>query len=426
MILDTLYNNRNGVNRMWKSWLTDIRYADASKPCYFVDLQIKNFDHLCFHDTNNTANLLQQQLFTNLKALPYPPLAVLFQSCDHFLCLYQAKNKENLMNKIAALDDMLYLISYNIASQPLFLGIGIYESQPDEDMFNCMQKARLARTLSKDAQKFHTHIEWYQDAYLSELQKKHQLEQLIYQTIGLNSFQMLIQPKISCAQSCVCGGEALIRFPFLDGRSTDTFHMITLAEHNGLIEDLDLSMFEKVCKYQTETIRRHETLLPISVNISRTHFQSPRFFQAYLQIYRRYQLPAFCIELEITESAQLQPEDKSMTAFLQQAHQAGFHVSLDDFGSGQSSLGLLGTMQFDSIKLDRSFFLHDTRESRLIITAMLQLAHALAISTIAEGIETAAQVQFLKEHHCTAIQGFYYAPPLQEEAFRTFVSQFSE
>lgn len=411
---------------MWKQFHDAKQQADARLPLYFLDLSLKNFDQIYYQDSLPSLKKNQQLIHSTLSQLSPPPLACAFPACDQIQCIVQVPDQKAMMQYVAALDDAIHQLPSQALFQRLFLGIGIYEMQQEDDLFTCMRNAKLARTASKDSHKMHTHIEWYDASLVQELLQRRMLEQHLYQAIGCKSFQMVIQPKVSCKHNRICGGEALIRLPFSDGMSIDTFRMITLAESNGLIEDIDAYMFEEVCRYQKETLARHDPLLPISVNISRIHFQHPDFFQRYLDLYRPYHLPDYCIELEITESAQMEGNEEAIPAFIEQAHAAGFRVALDDFGSGQSSLGLLSTMNIDTIKLDRSFFLHENKDSQIIVETILQLAKALSISTVAEGIETKKQVKFLKKHQCDMIQGFYYAKAMKVEDYRSFIKTFAQ
>lgn len=388
---------------------------------YAIDLELKNLDQFfCEADWSSITDY-QNRIKQTIYALAHTPLSFRFISYNHIECIYLASTKDKLMHIVQELDDALYSMS----DQRLFLGIGIEEIQPQADPYLCMRNAKLARTLSKDAHKLHTHIEWFQPSMLDALMKQRSLEQHLHRALGTHAFQMVIQPKVSCCDERVCGGEALIRLPFSDGMDIDTFYMITLAEANGLIEDIDLYMFEEVCRFQSQRMKHNDRLLPISVNISRVHFHHPRFFEAYLKIYKKYSLPDHCIELEITESAHCEHQIVSLSTFIKQFHEAGFLVSLDDFGSGQSTLGLLSNLEFDIIKLDRSFFLHDHQAGQCVIEMILDLAHRLHMQSVAEGIETKAQAAFLKAHGCDMIQGYYYAPPLHVEEFLAYVKTHS-
>lgn len=399
----------------------NIYVSDLNKHLYAIDLSLKNLDQFFERSSLDIIAKYQLEMEKAIYTLPNQPITFEFVSYDHIECIYEAETRDHLMQILHHMDDLLYVITH----QRVFLGIGIDEIHINDDPMVCMRNAKLARTLSEDAQKLHTHIEWFHSSYLENLLRKRTLEQQLYRAIGTHSLQMVIQPKVSCKDERICGGEALIRMPFSDGMDIDTFHMIALAETNGLIEDIDLFMFEEVCKLQSQILRDGGPLIPISVNISRIHFQQRNFFQDYLSIYKQYELPNHCIELEITEHAKQQDDLNTLIAFIKQAHQAGFLVSLDDFGSGQSTLGLLSRLDIDIIKLDRSFFLEQSQESNYIIEMILELGHKLHITTVAEGIESKDQVSFLQEHGCDMIQGYYYAPPLRLEEFLVYLKEHS-
>ena len=190
--------------------------------------------------------------------------------------------------------------------------------------------------------------------------------------------------------------------------------------------ELDRYMFEEVCRYlQTRNAAKKEKLM-ISINISRRHFQNPAFLEEYAEIKERYGIADGQIELELTESVFFNEEQ---IALVKQAvfwmHQLGFRCSLDDFGSGFSSLGLLKSFDVDAIKLDRIFF-EDIAQKKAqdILCCLIELAHRLHIQVVAEGIETEEQLDFLRTTTCDMVQGYYYARPLPAAEYTAWLEQF--
>lgn len=156
-------------------------------------------------------------------------------------------------------------------------------------------------------------------------------------------------------------------------------------------------------------------MVPISVNLSRAHLPDPDFLDPYLKICRSYQVPPSLLEFELTESIMFE-NFEPLVPIIEKLHQAGFTCSMDDFGSGYSSLNLLKEMPVDAIKLDRNFFLpggrSDASRGESVIQTLIELAKNLNIRTVAEGIEKMEQVEFLKSVGCDMIQGFVFARPM--------------
>ena len=161
-------------------------------------------------------------------------------------------------------------------------------------------------------------------------------------------------------------------------------------------------------------IREGKMLFPISVNLSRQHFNIPEFLRPFKRIADRYAVPASLIELELTESVFFDDQRIELVKqHIDEMHRLGFRCSLDDFGMGYSSLGLLAEFNVDAIKLDRRFFLHvDHTRSKAVVKSVINLAEQIGSHVVAEGIETEEQIEFLKSVGCRMVQGYYYSKPL--------------
>ena len=202
---------------------------------------------------------------------------------------------------------------------------------------------------------------------------------------------------------------------------------IPLFEKNGFIMKLDQYMLSAVCSQQKKWMEEGRELVPISVNISRVHLMDPELVSDIVTTVDFYGVPHEYIELELTESAFF--EDKQVLIdTIKQLQQAGFSVSMDDFGSGYSSLNSLKDLPLDVIKLDGEFFREseDLERSNRIVKNTVELAQHLNMKIVAEGIEKQSQVQFLQEIGCDLIQGFYYAKPMEVTAFEELLYKKAE
>ena len=182
-------------------------------------------------------------------------------------------------------------------------------------------------------------------------------------------------------------------------------------------------MFEEVCRLIAEWMEEDKEVSLLSVNLSRFHLRSKGadIWKEYKEIKVRYQIPDDMIEIELTETVFI---DDSQLLFVKSVldsfRACGFRVALDDFGFAYSSLGILNELEVDILKLDRTFFINENFKSRKIVASLIQLAHSLNMSVVAEGIEQMEQVETLREMHCDFIQGYVYSRPLPVEEFEAW------
>lgn len=185
---------------------------------------------------------------------------------------------------------------------------------------------------------------------------------------------------------------------------------------------LDLYMLEETCAIMKNWRDAGMPLMPVSINFSRLHLLESDFISKLVEITEKYDIPRKYIEIELTESVMFEHENL-IADILQQAHVAGFLLSMDDFGSGYSSLGLLKNIPVDIIKLDRSFFINNNNQERAkkVIEVAISLARKLKIHTVAEGVEDAELIPFLREVGCDIVQGYYYAKPMEVKKFNELI-----
>lgn len=189
---------------------------------------------------------------------------------------------------------------------------------------------------------------------------------------------------------------------------------IPLFEQNGFIVDLDLHVFEKVCAMLRKWLDNGVTPVPVSVNMSRAHLADPQFLERYENIRRAYDVPPELLEIELTESLVFE-NPHLLVQFIERIRAHGYHCSIDDFGSGYSSLNLLKDMNVNVLKLDRVFFASqeaDNARERTVIVSVIDLAKKLSMGTVAEGVETPRQVEFLQQADCDMVQGYVFSRPV--------------
>ena len=202
---------------------------------------------------------------------------------------------------------------------------------------------------------------------------------------------------------------------------------IPLFEKTGDICKLDLYVFEQVCSLIHKWMAEGRNIFPISVNLSRHHFKRDDFLDKFEQIRRSYQIPDRVIEMELTESIIFDSgEIKNVKNVIQKMHELGFLCSLDDFGFGFSSLGLLKEFDVDTVKLDRYFFVEESQQrAEDVVESIINLLQKLKIGTVAEGIESEKQAEFLKRIHCDLVQGYVFSKPLPISEFEEWMKNWN-
>ena len=187
-----------------------------------------------------------------------------------------------------------------------------------------------------------------------------------------------------------------------------------MFENNGFILDLDLYVFDRTCHLLRQWIDRGINPIVISVNLSRAYLQDFAFLGKFEEIRRKYGVPSKYIELELTETVVFE-NMTILSDIINLIHDLGYSCSIDDFGSGYSSLNILKNIPVDTIKIDRGFFIgenSDSIKSDTIVRSVIDLARKLKMKTVSEGIEYKNQVEFLKDAKCDMVQGYYFSKPI--------------
>ncbi len=286
----------------------------------------------------------------------------------------------------------------------------------NENINSIINKVLLAHSNGKNAKK--EGIFDYSDDFTTRLIHSTEITNKQEAALLHKEFLMYLQPKCQLKDGSAVGAEALVRWKEQDGNMIFPNDFIPLFENNGFIVNLDMYMLEKVCETLVKWKDEGYTCIPISVNFSRRHLDIPDFAKKIDDMAKKYGIDNHLIEIELTEGIFFENEDL-LRKILAELHDRGFSLSMDDFGTGYSSLGLLHSLPVDVLKLDRSFFTKTEKAERaaIIVENIAQMAHRLGMPTVAEGVETSAQVEFLKNIGCDMAQGYYYSKPLPLSEF---------
>jgi diguanylate cyclase (GGDEF)-like protein len=299
------------------------------------------------------------------------------------------------------------------------IGVAVY---PDhgQTVNELMKNADLAMYEAKNSGRDTYHL------FSGELEKRvrvrHDMEKNLREAISREEFCLYYQPKINMRRGEITGFEALLRWP---SRNIPPSDFIGVAEESGLIVPIGEWVIETAGIMLDNFSKWGYGSYSLSVNLSVRQFWTVDFIGFLKGVLSRSHFPAHRLELEITES-QLMRDTIRSAHFIRELKSMGVSVSVDDFGTGYSSLAYLKNFDLDSLKIDQSFIrdlTHDPSD-RLIVRAIIAMAHGMRVGVIAEGVETLEQLAFLQHEHCDELQGFLVSRPLPEEDLLPFIKNY--
>jgi diguanylate cyclase len=249
-----------------------------------------------------------------------------------------------------------------------------------------------------------------------------QMESELHQAIELKQFELHYQPKVDTRTGVVRSAEALIRWLHPSRGLVSPAEFIPLAEECGLIGAIGEWVIREACRQARAWQEEGVPSLRISVNLSASQFREAGLVDSIRRALDDVGLPARYLEVELTESAVMSDPEQSV-AILEQLSAMGVLVSVDDFGTGYSSMSYLRRFPIDKLKIDRVFIneIASRPEDASIVRAIVSLAHSLNLKVVAEGVETTAQLDFLKTAGCDEYQGYHYSRPLPAEQFQRLI-----
>lgn len=339
---------------------------------------------------------------------------LLYYSNIHYLQMRLTSLLQKIERCSAISDYQIELIS--------IMGVFLIENTQDT-LLEMIDYANMARKSIKDSHS--SSYAFFSHQIKTQNMKEHHLTQIMKQSLKDQEFVIYYQPQINIHTNCCIGLEALVRWQRPNDEIILPDDFIPLFEKNHFIVELDNYVLEKTCQQIKTWIDQGVKPIPISVNISRVHLESPDIVYQITRLCSQYGIPRELIELEITETAFLENEKVALEKTTE-LKQAGFKLSMDDFGTGFSSLSLLKDLLVDTLKLDRTFFLKECgKREKIILMNIIQMAKQLHVNVISEGIETVQQIEFLKEIHCDIAQGYFYSRPypmkvLEDQLWKPF------
>jgi len=304
---------------------------------------------------------------------------------------------------------------YHIADRQLTIttsiGITMYPSD-NSDTQMLLKNADIAMYQAKEYGR--NNFKFFHEQMHADLMRYHELERDIREAINLGQFHLAYQPKVNVRINQLQGLEALLRWNSPARGNVSPADFIPVAEESGHIIPLGYWVLNEVCLTIKAWQDKGLTLVPVSVNVSARQFQQPDFHKRVSEVLRRHDIDPSLIEIELTEGLVMEDTEAAQRE-LAQLKKIGLRISIDDFGTGYSCLSYLRRFPIDVLKIDKSFVqeIGSSRDGESIIDAIISLAKSLRLETVAEGVETPAQLHYLLDHGCHVVQGFLFGKPME-------------
>ena len=304
------------------------------------------------------------------------------------------------------------------------IGITMYPND-NADTQMLLKNADIAMYQAKENGK--NNFTFFHQKMHADLMEYHALEHDIREALQLGQFHLAYQPKVNVHIHQLQGLEALLRWTSPSRGNVGPSEFIPVAEESGHIIPLGYWVLDEVCR----TIRGWQdkglTVVPVSVNVSARQFQQPDFHKRVAAILGRHGIEAGLIEIELTEGLVME-DTAAAQRELAELKKIGLRISIDDFGTGYSCLSYLRRFPIDVLKIDRSFVqeIGSSRDGESIIDAIISLAKSLRLETVAEGVETPAQLNYLLDHGCHVVQGFRFGKPMDVSLIEPLLAALGE
>ena len=350
---------------------------------------------------------------------------------DHFFVLLNDNNPHEVVKRLREITNALQFECVNLSkalgNEMFSFRIGASALLPeDNDLETIKARVIIASKSAKVSQ--YNQVIFFDENLQNQLKHNQLLIARLRQSLIDEDFKLYIQPKVNQLTNQVEGLEALIRWdcPGVGFLTPDKF--VPLFEEIGRVTEIDRYVFNHVCEWLANRKQNNLPVYPISINLSRKHFEDVAFVTTFEQITKSYGIEPYLIEFEVTERIFMMEDCfVNMEVILDRMHEIGFKCSMDDFGVGYSSLSTLRRFPFDIIKLDRSFFFNINDDKNYqVIKCIVELCDALNMKIVAEGIESKQQLELLKQLGIYIIQGYYYARPMPLAFFDDWLHKFDQ
>lgn len=344
-------------------------------------------------------------------------------AADNFVLLLGCADRKALLKRLNELATAVRR-DCTVADSCLMVDVvfGVYEITEQVPFYIMLDRAHLAlehakkQTLEK--------YQFYENADRMRIVNEQRIESLMESALANREFEIYLQPQFDFKTGQLRGAEALVRWNQSGGQVVRPDEFIPVFEKNGFILQLDLFIFEEAARLLRRWKDQGFPIVPIAVNFSRLHLSDNRFIPQLRRVAAKYEIPTHLLEVEITESVIFNNLARAQQV-LSELHLYGFSVAMDDFGSGYSSLNVLKSLHFDSIKLDKEFLsgFEENPFAQKVIEGTMRMIKSLGVQVVAEGVETREQADFLTKIGCDLAQGYFYSRPLRALTFEQLLKK---
>ncbi|OLN31502.1 bifunctional diguanylate cyclase/phosphodiesterase [Desulfosporosinus metallidurans] len=407
--------NRLLFNELLNQALAQARRKRSRLAVLFLDLdRFKLINDTMGH---NMGDRLLKESSERLKQALREGDTIARQGGDEFLVLLpeigQEEEAASITERILAVFLKPFVLDWNEVFISTSVGISLYPND-GSDLETLVKQADTAMYYAKEQGR--NNYQFFTPELNSRAHERLSLENSLRRALEREEFVLYYQPQVDFESGCIVGVEALIRWNSVERGIVSPDAFISIAEETGLIVPIGEWVLRRAC---TQNLAWQEQGYPpwrIAVNISARQLQEPHFIELVARILQETEMDPQWLEIEITESIAMEKGESSVE-MLRSIKELGVRISIDDFGTGFSSLNYLRQLPVDTLKIDQSFVrdICPDANGEAVITAIILLAQNLRLKVIAEGVETETQWSFLKDKRCDEMQGYFFSKPLPAE-----------